>query len=419
MSFLTEDQTRSIAHQFGTPVYVYSQEELNRACNNLKSCPGVDSVRYAMKALPTMAILQIITQQGLKIDASSGYEVMRAMDAGILAKDIQLTSQEMPADLVKLISQGVIFNACSLQQLRTYGELLQQHKQRCLSVRINPGLGSGHCGKTNVGGPSSSFGIWHQKLPEVKEIAAHYGLTINRLHTHIGSGSDPDVWVKVADMSLAIAEQFPMVKVLNLGGGLKVGRMPDEKSIDLKKCGLAIKQAFRNFELNTGRHLKLEIEPGTYVVATAGVLICRVIDIVDTLPDKDGLHFLKVDTGMTEIARPTLYGAQHPMELFFADKNQRPLLPNQNYVVSGHCCESGDILTPAPGDPNTIATRTFPRAAVGDFIVIGGAGAYCSSMPICGYNSFPEPPEVLIRNDGSIMLIRQRQTLEQLTQNEL
>lgn len=419
MNFLTAEQARKIAAEYGTPVYVYSEEVLIRAAEELLACPGVDSVRYAMKALPTKAILWLLHQAGLKIDASSGYEANRALAAGIPACDIQLTCQEMPDKIYYLASAGVQFNACSLLQLRSYGQMLgKTPRPRHVSIRINPGLGSGHCGKTNVGGPSSSFGIWHEKLQEAKEIADQYGLTISRLHTHIGSGSDPAVWVKVAGMSLAIAEQLPEVQVLNLGGGLKVGRMHGEQSIDLQTCGQAIRQAFQDFAARTGRYLKLEIEPGTYVVAAAGALICTVIDMVDTRPDENGLQFLKVNSGMTEIARPTLYGAQHPMELVPADFKPRPLTPNQNYVVSGHCCESGDILTPAPGDPNTVATRAFPAAEIGDLLVIDYAGAYCSGMPMTGYNSFPAAAEVLLQQNGAWRLIRRRQTLEQLTENE-
>ncbi|MFA6410309.1 MAG: diaminopimelate decarboxylase, partial [Candidatus Buchananbacteria bacterium] len=238
-----------------------------------------------------------------------------------------------------------------------------------------------------------------------------------RLHTHIGSGSDPEVWVRVASMSLEIAHQLPDVTVLNLGGGMKVGRMPDEKSIDLQACGNAIRQAVWQFSQNTNRKLHLEIEPGTYVVAPAGSLIARVVDVVTTKPDPNGFVFAKVDTGMTEVARPTLYGAQHPMTLVPKDPDpNREVIP---FVVSGHCCESGDILTPAPGDPNTVATRQMIEPEIGDYLVVGYTGAYCEGMNCSGYNSFPAAASVLICQNGSYRLIRQGQMLEQMMQNEI
>jgi diaminopimelate decarboxylase len=87
--------------------------------------------------------------------------------------------------------------------------------------------------------------------------------------------------------------------------------------------------------------------------------------------------------------------------------------------VVGHCCESGDVLTPSPGNPEALDPRTLPKARIGDLLVVGGAGAYCSAMAAKNYNSFPEAPEVMILPDGSIELIRKRQTLDQVLQNEV
>lgn len=84
-------------------------------------------------------------------------------------------------------------------------------------MRFNPGLGSGGTEKTNVGGPSASFGVWHEHKDKVSAIAQQHGVTIKRVHTHIGSGSDPSVWVTAASLSLALVEFFPAVTVLNLG----------------------------------------------------------------------------------------------------------------------------------------------------------------------------------------------------------
>jgi diaminopimelate decarboxylase len=88
-------------------------------------------------------------------------------------------------------------------------------------------------------------------------------------------------------------------------------------------------------------------------------------------------------------------------------------------MVVGHCCESGDILTPAPGDPEGLQTRDLPPASIGDLAVVDGAGAYCSAMSAKNYNSFPEAAEILLRPDQSFQLIRRRQTLEQVVANEI
>ena len=118
---------------------------------------------------------------------------------------------------------------------------------------------------------------------------------------------------------------------------------------------------------------------------------------------------------MTELLRPSLYGAQHPIITIPKD----PEVPPTDYIVCGHCCESGDILTPAPDQPEVLQPRTLARASIGDPCVIEGAGAYCAAMPAKNYNSFPEAAEILLRQDGNLQLIRKRQTLDQILQNEV
>ena len=215
-------------------------------------------------------------------------------------------------------------------------------------------------------------------------------------------------------MSLDTCSRLRDVTVLNLGGGYKIGRVKGEETTDLQKIGLPIMKAFRSFEAKHGRRLHLEVEPGTYLVANSCALIATVIDVVDT--GRRGYKFLKVDTGMTEILRPSMYGAQHPIEVVRGATRGRS---QAKYVVVGHCCESGDVLTPAPGSPEGLQPRLLPETRIGDLVVFGGAGAYCSSMAAKNYNSFPEAAEVMISRNGSVELIRKRQTLDQILQNEV
>lgn len=413
LSFLTERQVRDIQAEFGTPVFVYDQRVLEAQAGAVLSCPNAFGItaRYAMKALPSAAVLRIVNDAGLHIDASSGFEAERAMNAGIPPHRIQLTAQELPRNLGELIERGVLFNACSLHQLDVYGRLFPGTE---VSVRINPGLGTGHSNRTNVGGPSASFGIWHEQAPRILELQRRHDLAVTGMHTHIGSGGDPEVWTRCAQLSLGIAAQLPDVVRLSLGGGFKVGRMIGEPSADLHAIGEVMRREFEAFATRYGRELRLEIEPGTYLVANAGAVIATVIDIVDT--GSDGYTFIKIDSGMTELLRPSLYGAQHPIVVVPAEADARA---QRQYLVVGHCCESGDVLTPEPGNPEGLRTRMLTEARIGDAVVIGGAGAYCASMASKHYNSFPEAPEVLITRDGHPVLIRRRQTLEQMLENEI
>ena len=235
------------------------------------------------------------------------------------------------------------------------------------------------------------------------EVAAKHQLNITRIHSHIGSGSDPEVWKAVTEMTLAQADKFPKVHTVNLGGGFKVARTCTEVSTDLQSVGAFVKQVFINHAAKTGNEYKLEIEPGTYLSANCGSLICDVDDITDTGDSSNGgYNFLKLNTGMDTITRPALYASEHPIVVLTENAK------TADYVVCGHCCESGDVFTVDEND--TLITRTLPTPEIGDLVVIEGAGAYCASMSLKNYNSFPVTPQLLLDKD-QLKVIQQPQVL--------
>lgn len=413
-NFIDRKLAGRIAREFGTPCYVYDEASLRAAADKVLAFPNAYGLtaRFAMKACPNANILRLFKKKGLKIDASSIYEAERALMAGYEASDISLSTQEFPDgdSLAALVEKGMSVNACSLHQLESYGRRFPNTQ---VGLRFNPGLGSGGTNRTNVGGPASSFGIWHESKSDAKSLIGKYGLSVFRIHTHIGSGSDPEVWIRAVSLSLGMVRYFEDATHLNLGGGYKVGRIAGEKTTDLQMIGNPMKRAFEAFTEETGRKIHLEVEPGTYLVANGCVLLSSVQDLAST--GEAGYDFIKLDSGMTENTRPSMYGSQHEIQLLVPEGEERAEKP---YIVVGHCCESGDILTPAPADPEALHTRILPEARIGDLVAIGGVGAYCSSMATKNYNSFPECPEALIRLDGSVDLMRKRQSLREIVANE-
>jgi len=409
-TFLTPDKAAEARERFGTPCYVYDAAALERTARRLLAfeAPYGFTLRYAMKANPSREILSRLRDLGLHIDASSDWEVERALRAGFAPDRIQLSSQAPSTRIVEHIRRGVRLNACSLHQLDAIGRAAPGH---AIAVRVNPGLGSGSTKRTNTGGPSSSFGIWHEYLGDVTSLAARHRLTLRTLHTHIGSGTDAEIWQRVTRMSLDLAAQLSDVVTVNLGGGFKVGRMPEEPSADMEEVAAHVRRELVAFRERHGRALHLEIEPGTYLIAQAGAVVATCLDVVDT--GEDGYLFAKLDTGMTEVTRPSLYGAQHPIDVLASGRE------TADVVFVGPCCESGDILTPAPGDPERLGPRATPRPRAGDLVVVGGAGAYCAAMSTINYNSYPQAAEAMLEPDGTLRLIRRRQTLDQMLDNEL
>jgi diaminopimelate decarboxylase len=398
--FVTPGLAARVRERFGTPCYVYDRAALEAAAREAMAFPAPFgfTLRYAMKANPSRGILQVFRALGLHIDASSDFEVERAIQAGCAPGEIQLTSQMPSRRLAEHVRRGVLFNACSLHQLESFGQVATGSE---VSVRMNPGLGTGSTKRTNTGGPAASFGIWHEYLDEVKAVAERHRLRITRLHSHVGSGTDSEVWKRCTRMTLELAAKLPEVQTVNLGGGFKVGRMPEEPTVDLGDVGAHVQEELRAFQARDGRGLRLEIEPGTYLVARAGAVVATCVDVVDT--GREGFLFAKLDTGMTEVTRPSLYGAQHPIDVLAQGREAAAV------VFVGPCCESGDILTPAPGDPEALGPRFVPRPRIGDLVAVSGAGAYCAAMSTINYNSYPRAPEVMLELDGTLRLLRRRQ----------
>lgn len=417
-----------LARQFGTPLYVYDERTIRAKCRAILAMPNAFGLHasYAMKANSSRAILQIIASEGLGIDASSLNEARRAVRAGVAPGLVMLTTQDVPLgddrrELEYLFSEGMRYNVCSMRQLELIADCAKR-TGRPVSMRVNPGVGTGETATRNTGDKYSSFGIHLANLDGILAFSREHGVVVGGVHTHIGSGGDPEVWRENIDRVLGITERyFPDAKVVNLGGGFKEARMPDETSADIEDLGRSAKARFEATAARTGRKLKMAVEPGTFIVANAGHVIASVLDIKSSGPD--GFDFLVLDAGMETCTRPLLYGSRHP---FYVVSRAGQLLSSEyapavaredERVVAGRCCESGDSLT--LDDHGKIVPRKMANPEAGDYVVVGGAGAYCSSMSLVGYNSYCQAAEVLLREDGSFLLIRARQTLDQLTQNEV
>lgn len=388
MNSWDDARLRELAREQGTPLYVYSRDMLVERAKKLLNLelPFGLTARYAVKANNHPEVIRLFHEAGLQFDASSSYEAQELLELGIAGDKISLSSQQPAHNPTALIEAGVLYVATSLHQLELF--VASENHLTSVGLRVNPGIGAGHNNRTTTGGANSSFGLWQAYVPEALELAAAHGVKIDRLHIHIGSGADPAMWGKMMETALEIAEAMPDVTSLDMGGGYKIHRYGDEHETDMDAVGVKFAQLLQGFADKTRRKLRLEIEPGTWLVGHAGVLLASVVDVVDT--GVDGHTFLRLNTGMNDFARPGMYGAQHTIAVL-NDATEK-----QEYVVVGHNCETGDILTPAPGDPEGIESRELRRANIGDTVAICDTGAYCRSMSHKGYNSYPNAKELFI-----------------------
>lgn len=378
---------QTLATKHGTPLFIYDRNYLTKRAQTLVelALPYGFTPRYAMKANNHPEIVKLFNKAGLAFDASSSYEVDELLALGVLPEKVSLSSQQPAHNLPEIIENGVHFIATSLRQLELFIEAAP--KGATVGLRVNPGLGAGHNNRTTTGGANSSFGLWNTYVPNALAMAKQAGVTINRLHIHIGSGADPKMWDETIKTALQVVEQMSDVTLLDIGGGFKIHRYGDEREADMEAISKVFAAELVAFAEKTDRKIHLEVEPGTWLVAHAGTLLAEVVDIVDT--GADGHTFLRLNTGMNDIIRPSMYGAQHEIAVL-SDATEE-----DEYVVVGHNCETGDILTPALSDPEGLEPRLLKKAKIGDMVAIYDAGAYCRSFAAHGYNSFPSAKEII------------------------
>jgi diaminopimelate decarboxylase len=382
---LSREEAKTLLEKHGSPLYIYDLsdiEERAKALVNLNLPFGL-TVRYATKANPHPQIVSLMDAQGVQFDASSSYEAQELLNHGISGSKISLSSQQPAHNLQELLSAGVKFVATSMHQMELLAAV--RPKPTELGLRVNPGFGSGHINRLTTGGRGASFGLWHESIPDALDFANRNQMTITKLHVHVGTGGDPSAWGEIMDAALDIASRMPDVTTLDIGGGYKISYADGHKEADMVGITGVFAQKLETFAGSTGRKLHLEIEPGRWLVARSGSLISEVTDIVST--GSKGYTFLRINTGMNDFMRSAMYGANHRIEIL-NDAND-----TKDYVVVGHNCETSDILTPIEGDPEGIAPRRLPEASIGDILVVRDTGAYCASMRVRGYNSFPDAAE--------------------------
>ncbi|MCS7068595.1 MAG: diaminopimelate decarboxylase [Meiothermus sp.] len=375
---------REAARHFPTPFYAYDLAVVLRQLERLqKAFPGAE-IFYAMKANPRLGLLRRLLERGVFVEAVSLGEVLRAYKAGFQRNEVLLNGPlKTPAVLEELSRAGLpMLGLDSLADLRRAIKTLP--KARVL-LRVNPDLPVATHDHLATGRGESKFGILPEEIGTALELARRSRLEVLGLHLHLGSAlehpQDYQAGFRVMDKLYQTHGPF---QVMNLGGGFGLG-------LDLGELGAQAVALARQHSA------ELWLEPGRYLVAEAGVLVTRCWGVKRTRR-----NYLLIDAGMSQLIRPMLYGAMHPVEPLY----KSPL--KETYDLAGPACESGDVLA---------RDVTLPEPKEGDLLAILLGGAYASSMS-SNYLDTPRPAELLW--DGQNWeVIRRQQSWEALLAEEL
>jgi diaminopimelate decarboxylase len=409
-----------IAEQIGTPFYFYDGGELSRRLGELGKLtegPALQA-RYAMKANSNGKVLAAVRAAGLWIDAVSGNEVLRARRAGF-AMGARPPVVMLTADVLRdnalgvVLEHGVLPNVGSPSMI---DELAGARYRGPIAVRVNPGFGHGHVQSCDTGGPSSKHGVWHEALTALAARAAAAKLPIVALHAHIGTGPEirefDENLRRLVGLLEARIPELGDVDAVNLGGGIPHPYRPGAPRYDLAGFRALLEEAAARLAAAARRSVRVEIEPGRYAIAGAGLLVCRVKDIkgTETNAKGPGHRFIMVDAGFNDLVRPAMYGAYHHISIVGAGAGRTP----EPFVVAGPLCESGDVFT--RDDKELLDPRELPRPDIGDLLVLHDAGAYGAAMS-SNYVSIGRVPQVYW-DSGQATLVSRRETIEDVVRLE-
>jgi diaminopimelate decarboxylase len=416
----SDDLLTRTAQKWGTPLYVYYEPQLLRQCRALKKAFSDHPTKFffAVKAASNKRLLEHFHGEGFGADVVSVGELERALQAGIAGESIVYSGVGKRNEEIKRAMEIGIqsFHVESLQELKNIGAMTGELQRTArVSFRINPDIDAQTLPYIATGMHGTKFGIPESDLDAAVGIWNEYPkLQLVGISCHLGSQiTEYRVFRAASERCVKIAEQFRQkgidLEFVDLGGGLAV-QYEEENVLDVDAYARALLEPLQ------GTGLKLYLEPGRWLVAESGHLLTRVLYTKQT-PKKT---FIIVDASMTELIRPALYGAKHTVHVL--NKTQptlvlddpKALFANLNVTregnvdIVGPVCESGDFL---------LQDHWMTPPVPGDLLVFRTAGAYGMSMA-SGYNSRPLPAEVLATKE-SAELIRRRQPLESLWQDEL
>ena len=405
-----------LADRFGTPLYVYDAAAIRERLARLRAAfgPALGCVHYSVKANPNRALLQLLAEQGAGFDVVSGGELERCVRAGIdparlVFAGVGKRDDELALGLERGVGLFDVESAGELTRLAAIAAKSSSDGRRArFALRVNPDVDAGTHAYVTTGTKRNKFGMSFDAalaaLVESRRNGNERVLDFRGLHFHIGSQvTDPTRFGAAARVAARCVERvraagFP-VALVNLGGGFAAGYEAPAPPIEAV--------AKEVVPLLAPLQVELLLEPGRFLVAEAGTLLTRVIEVKPAAERP----FVIVDAAMNDLIRPALYQAWHPVELV-ADASGHSDRPRRRVDIVGPVCESADFLA---------LDRELPEPRAGDLLAIGVVGAYGMSMA-SNYNSRGRAAEVLVDAGAgaeAVRLIGRRETIDDLLRREL
>lgn len=396
-----KEKLEEIITRFPTPFHIYDEKGIKEYARKFnKAFEWNEGYReyYAIKAAPNPYLMKIMQQEGFGIDCSSLAELEIAERLGMKGDDIMFTSNDTPDyEYKKAIELGAIINLDDISHI----EYLEKNVglPELLCFRYNPG--NLKAGNLIIGHPEEAkYGLTRNQMIEAYRIARDKGVKRFGIHTMVASNElDPNYFVETAEILFNLIAEVSKslgihIEFANLGGGIGIPYRPEQKEVDLNLMSDGIRRKYEEMIVGSGlAPLRIYFESGRAMTGPYGFLVTKVLHMKDTYK-----KFVGLDACMTNLMRPALYGAYHHITVV----GKENVADTRLYDVTGSLCENNDKFA---------IDRELPEVTPGDIVVIHDAGAHGHAMGF-NYNGKLKSAELLLRENGEVVMIRRAETLE-------
>jgi len=407
--FVTKEQLEAIVARYPTPFHIYDEKGIRENARALKAAfawnPGYREY-FAVKATPTPGILKVLKEEGCGCDCSSEAELLMAEKCGVTGEDIMFSSNETPANEFQLADRlGAIINLDDLTLVDQMEQAIGRIPEK-ISCRFNPGgiftLGEDtHEGFQVMDNPGEAkYGMTRDQIAEAYTRMAAKGAKEFGIHSFLASNTlSNDYYPALARILFQLAVDLKNatgvhITFINLSGGVGVPYRPDQAPNDIAAIGEGVRRAYEEILVPAGMgDVSLYTELGRFMLAPYGHLVTRA-----THEKHIYKEYIGVDACACNLMRPAMYGAYHHITVM--GKEDAPC--DHKYDVVGSLCENNDKFA---------IDRMLPKIDMGDLLVIHDSGAHGHSMGY-NYNGKLRSAELLLKEDGSVDLIRRAETLE-------
>ena len=398
--FITLDQIKEITKEYPTPFHIYDEKGIRENARRLKEAFSWNKgfkEYFAIKATPNPYLIKIVHEEGCAVDCSSYTELMLAEALGIVGDEIMFSSNATPAE--EFIKARELDSYINLDDF-THIDFLDKVAglPDTISCRYNPG-GTLEISNTIMDNPSEAkYGLTKEQMIEGFKILKERGVKHFGIHSFLASNTiSDDYYPELARILFELAVELRdktgvHIKFINLSGGIGIPYKPEERSNDIMVIGEGVRKSFEDVLVPAGMEdVAIFTELGRYMLGPYGHLVTKAVHEKNIYKKYIGLDACAVD-----LMRPAMYGAYHHITVMGKEDQAH----DHKYDITGSLCENNDKFA---------IDRMLPKIDIDDYLVIHDTGAHGYSMGY-NYNGKLKSAELLLKEDGSVQMIRRAET---------